>query len=111
MKIKITNGPIKHDKAVCKTGEVLEMSETDGKRLVALGVAEPIGGEVTAKTTTPSTTGGKDDTDPLAGVVLDFDKMTRDELAQELALRAIVFKKTASRDDLVTLLKEAAANQ
>jgi len=111
MKVKITKGPIRHDKAVCKVGDILEMDEVAGKRLVDLGVAEPTEGDVTAPTTQPPTVTATGTTGENSDTSLDVDKMTRDELAQELSVRGVLFKKTADREVLAAALKEAMAKQ
>jgi len=116
MKVKITKGPIRHDKVDRKVGEVLEKDEVAGKRLITLGVAEATDGQVTEPTTTAKAaadatdkTSDATDKDADASTVLDVDKMNRDQLAQELSVRGIVFKPNNSRNELLAALKEALA--
>jgi len=107
MKIKITKGPIKHDKIDRKVGEVLEMDEVAGKRLITLGVAEATDAQGTAPTTTEKAADATEKAADATDTLLDVDKMTRDQLAQELSVRGVMFKPHSSRNELLAALKEA----
>jgi hypothetical protein len=104
MKVKITKGPIMHDKAERKVGEVIEMDDAAGQRLIGLGVAETTEKEATS--TTPPKTGNATEPPPDVKVIVDIDKLTRDDLAQELSLMGVKFKQSASREQLAALYRE-----
>jgi len=112
MKIRVKSAAVMHDRVSQKVGTVLDLNEDSAKRLIKLGVAEAVDNTLTPPHPTGSKDGEKDNTTPLpTAPALDVDNMTRDELAQELSVRGILFKKTASRDELATLFRETAAKQ
>jgi len=109
MNIRVKSAAVFHDRVSQKVGTILNLDDDSANRLIKLGVAEAVDNTVTSPKPTGSKDGQEGDTTPPPVPALDVEKMTREELAQELALRNILFKKTASRDELAALLKEAAA--
>jgi len=124
MNVKITNGPIRHDKIYRNVGDVLTVDDAAGKRLIDLGVAEvtdakpavttPQEGQQIAANATQGS--GKENPDEEGdgegeGVevqeITDIDAMSKDAIAQELSIRGIGYKCNAPHDKLVELLKKA----
>jgi hypothetical protein len=111
MEIVIIKDSVIHDKVKRQAGDIITVGEKDGAAMVKRGLAKEVdskpeekGPEENTQEETGEDTQEEGDVSPSESIV-DPDKLSRDELAQELSLRGITFKQTASRDSMINLLK------
>jgi len=109
MEVKITSNSVRHNKIARKIGDVITVDDADGQRLIKLGVAvsttapaveDSVGPKATEAAVVESNTDSQASIDATAS-------MTRDELAQQLSVMGISFKQNASKEQLLTLFREA----
>ena len=105
MEVVIMRGSVIHDGVKRVVGEVLNMSDADGQRLIKLrvAVAAEEGGNTAPPASDPPPKEEVGNTEPKQP--LDIDNMTRDDLAHELSVRGIRFKQTASAQQMADLLR------
>jgi len=118
-----------HDGLTKKKGETIEVDESAAERLVKLGVAQVVlGKEPTQKSPAGKDQAGQDPAgqqnpadkdqagqDPAGNnpappkTPEEIDKMSKDELKQELSLLDVPYRGNDSRDQLAAMYKEALA--
>jgi hypothetical protein len=132
MKVKLLS-PVTHNGSECKKGDIIDISEAEARRLVKLGFVKggndkaqgadtPAGGKSKkgskppAKNPPAHESAGEDPNDPDdddldADTFSDIDKMTDDEIAQELTMHGVGYKSGATRDELAALLRDWQSKQ
>jgi hypothetical protein len=110
MEIVIIKDSVIHDKVKRQAGEIITVGEKDGVAMVKRGLAKEVDSKPEEKgpeENTQEETPEESEVNPPESTV-DPEKLSRDELAQELSLRGIAFKQTASREHMLNLLKNAS---
>jgi hypothetical protein len=113
MDIVIVRGSVIYENKKYIVGQVINIAEAEAQRLIKLGVAVQTTAEKKEEQNPPDSLKGEQNPtgqeqnppDPQ----IDFANITRDDLAQELSLRGIGFKSSASKEHMIQLYKEAMA--